>query len=213
MSPLLFGTALALLLFAGGNARADLIDWSYNWSRSPLAVPADVPGTGGITLTDESSHNAKGSSDIVATNIRTFSSATSAAPDHFTNKAYSLFLSLTDTDSGKSANLTFSGVFNGTVSATSANITSTFTGQTTQMVKLGNNTYTVTLGPYAPPGPPTATNAGTISAHVDVNGGSIGNNHNPEPSALILAGVGASFVGFVSWRKRQRVKRGLLNLA
>jgi hypothetical protein len=213
MSPHLFGTALAFLLFAGGQARADLVDWSYNWGRSPIAVAADSPGTGGITLTDEATHNAKGPSDIVATNIRSFSSAPSGSPDHFTNAAYSLVLNLTDTASGKSATLNFGGLFSGTVSTSSANVTNKFTGLTSQTVTLGSNSYTVSIGPFAPPGPPTASNAGTISAHVNVQPGIIHTTSGPEPSGLVLAGLGASFVGFVSWRKRQRVRRGLLNLA
>ena len=47
------GTTLAVLLAGASGAHADPIPWTYNWSRSPSQVPADAPGTGYITLTDE----------------------------------------------------------------------------------------------------------------------------------------------------------------
>src|SRR6266851_3997934 len=161
--------ALALTLLAQSHLRADFVSWTYNFGRSPLAVPADGAGTGGLSLTDESTHQADGTSDIVATNIRAFSSAPRTHPDTFTNSPYSLSLFLKDNASGLSTTLTFHGVFNGFISATSANVTTTFTAPLTETVTLGSNTYTVNLGNYSPPGPPAASNAGSISAHVAVN--------------------------------------------
>src|SRR5258708_5736297 len=47
--------ALVTLLTTTAGARADLIHWSYNWSRFPGEILPDVPNSGGkITLTDES---------------------------------------------------------------------------------------------------------------------------------------------------------------
>src|SRR5436190_14856895 len=87
--------ALAALLTTTDCARADLIHWSYNWSRFPGEILPDNPATGGkITLTDESLKSAVGDSDIVATNIRTSSTAPDGTPDHYTNKAYTLSLFL-----------------------------------------------------------------------------------------------------------------------
>jgi hypothetical protein len=201
-----FSAVLAATAFAVSPAKADFVPWTYNWGRSPVAVQADGAGTGGLSLTDETTLHADGSSDIVATNIRSFSSALRSAPDHFTNKAYSLSFFLKDDLSGKSATLTFGGVFNGTLSSVSANITTIFKGLVTQTVKLGDHTYTVTLSAYAPPGPPTASNAGSITAHVSVDefthGG--GGHGAPEPSTLLLAGTGLSFLGAASWRKMKR---------
>src|SRR6266852_2661775 len=165
----LFTALVAVTAFAVSTARADFVPWTYNFGRSPLAVPADGAGTGGLSLTDESTHQADGTSDIVATNIRAFSSAPRTHPDTFTNSHYTLTLFLKDNASGQSTTLVFHGVFNGIISATSANVTTTFTAPLTETVKLGNNTYTVNLGNYSPPGPPDASNAGSISAHVAVN--------------------------------------------
>src|SRR3989441_11422626 len=64
----------------------------------------------------------------------------------------------------QSGTLAFTGRFNGILTAQSAGISNTFTGQLTQSVALGKHLYTATIGPYAPPGPPTANNTGAISA-------------------------------------------------
>src|SRR5262249_37475146 len=142
------------LLFAQAGARADLVAWSYNWTPSATVLFADSPGTSKIMLTNEPVGAAEGSSDIVATNIKTASTATAAAPDTFTNAAYKLTLSLVDTQSKMSAALTFDGFFSGTLSATSSNLKNTFAGNMVQKVQLGSNMYTVTMTAFAPPGPP-----------------------------------------------------------
>jgi hypothetical protein len=207
--------ASLVLLNSAVCARADFVPWTYNFGRSPVAVPADKGGTGGLTLTDEQTHQADGTSDIVATNIRAFSSATRNQPDTFTNSPYTLSLFLKDNASGQSTTLIFHGVFNGTISATSANVTTRFTAPLVETVKLGTNTYTVNLGNYAPPGPPDASNAGSISAHVAVNettppstGGSGGPGpaQAPEPSTLLLSCLGLSSIGMGGWRRWRKKK-------
>jgi hypothetical protein len=208
MSAPLFAAALGLTLLAQSKAHASFVPWTYNWGRSPIAVQADSPGTGGLSLTDETTLHAVGTSDIVATNIRSFSSAPRTAPDHFTAKPYTLSLFLKDDASGQSTTLNFSGTFSGALSSASANIKTLFTGQVTQTVKLGAHTYTVNLGNFAPPGPPTASNAGSISAHVlvdqdpDHGGGGGGGHQAPEPCSLILGGVGLSLAGLAGLRKK-----------
>jgi hypothetical protein len=212
----LFSAVLATVTFAVSHAKADFVPWTYNWARSPISLAADTPGTGGLTLTDQPLGHAIGSSDIVATNIRTFSSATRTSPDKFSNRGYTLTLFLQDDKSGASKALTFSGFFSGALSSNSANLLNTFTGAVSQTAALGGHTYTVTIGSYAPPGPPTAANAGSISAHVSVDqftpggtgggggGGGGGTHENPEPSTLLLAGTGLSFLGAAGWRKWKR---------
>ena len=70
----------------------------------------------------------------------------------------------------------------------------------------------VTLTNYTPPGPPNASNAGSISAHVTVTPG---NGHTsgggtPEPSTLVLSCLGLGFAGLASWRKRRRSLAAML---
>jgi len=204
--------ACLTLLMLTGTVRADFIPWTYSWTRNPVAVPADGGGTGGIGMTNQPVNHAVNSSDIVATSLWTFSSASASTPDTFTNQAFSLTLALTDDNSSQTTNLTFNGVFNGTLSASSANISQSWTGSDTQTVTLGNDTYTVSMNGYSPPGPPGSANPGSISAHVDVQagptgggggGGGGGVNPAPEPSTLALSGLGLSCLGLAFWRKRR----------
>jgi len=203
---------LALTAFGVSQTRADFVPWSYNWEPSTLSIKAGGAGTGGLSFTDEPLKHADGTSDVVVTNIRAFSSATRSQPDLITKAAMTFTLVLKDELSNQTATLKFGGFFNGSISATSANVQFTPTVPLTETVKLGNNTYMVNLGSYAPPGPPAASNAGSISAHVAVNeftppppphGG--GTGQAPEPSTLLLSCLGLSGLGMAGWRKlRQR---------
>jgi hypothetical protein len=192
MTPANRAVALVFLLAACSPARADWIPWTYSWSNNPDTILADNPAGGGkISLSDETSNAAVGNTDIVATNIHTFSTAPQTAPDTFTNKAYTLTLHLTDTTSGQSGTAVFSGEFNGTLTATSSNITNAFTGATTAVLDLGANQYTVKLTAYTPPGPSGSVNAGAISAHASVVVEPITIvAQSPEPPALLLAVCG-----------------------
>jgi hypothetical protein len=62
----------------------------------------------------------------VATNIRTAGTAPFNSRDHFTGAAYGLALTLTDEACDASGTVTFTGVFNGTLTALSTNITNSF---------------------------------------------------------------------------------------
>jgi len=205
--------ASALLFFAGTSARADQssptpIAWTYNFTPSVNSVAADPPGSGGVSFTNEPTKSAINSSDVVMTNLRDFSTATSDNPDKFSkNGAYSVALVLTDTASGEHATLTFTGKLGGTFSANNSNITNAWTSQATQTLTLGKYNYTVSVGSYTPPGPPSASNAGSISAHVSVVPATIGPPPGlPEPSALVLSFVGLSLAGTAGWRKRRRAR-------
>ena len=209
--------ASALLFFAGTGARADQsapgpIAWTYNFTPSVNSVAADPPGSGGVSFTNEPTKSAINNSDVVVTNLKDFSTAPSSNPDKLsTGGAYSVTLVLTDSASGEHATLTFTGKLGGTFSANNSNITNQFTGQTTQLLTLGNNNYSVTMGSYTPPGPPTASNAGSMSAHVSVapsvlGGGGPPPQGTPEPSALVLSFVGLSLAGAAGWRKRRRAR-------
>lgn len=196
--------AFATLLFTVA-AQAAGGEWGYSVDRDRPAVEADVPGTGGITMTNELFRTARGDSDIVMTALNTFSSATFDKPDTFTNAQYALTLTLTDMASGVTGSLVWTGQFNGILSRSFATISNEFTGLQEQSIKLGDNIFRVVIGPYVPPPIPGASNNGSIGARVYVtedNGG--GTIDTPEPSTMILAGLGASFLGLGSLRKRRK---------
>jgi hypothetical protein len=200
--------ALVVVLALAPAARADWIAWTYSWSNSPQTILADNPSGGGqITLSNQPTQSAVGDSDIVATNIRTYSTAPPSAPDTFTNKSYSLTLTLTDSASGASGTAVFTGIFNGTLTANSSNITNTFTSPTQAVLDLGNNQYTINLTAYTPPGPTGSLNAGGIGAHASV---SVAPIHivedTPEPTAFLLAALGIPLAALRFRRQfRQRV--------
>ena len=192
----LAAVSLTLLLAFVPKVHADPIPWGYNWSRSPAEIHADTPGTGKITLSDESQHTAFGDSDIVATNLKTFSTATVANPDIFTAKPYALTLTLTDLVSGTTGSLTFTGLLSGQLTSKSANIGNHYTGLTTQQLILGDTVFTVTIGAYTPPGPPDSSNSGSIGAHTIVKVSHIIPVETlPEPGTLALSLIGLVAIG------------------
>lgn len=197
-----------LLLLAGAPAWASPtptdVQWTYNFTPNQSFVKSDS-GTGSITFTNEPAKNANNSSDVVLTNLRVSSTATNSSPDSFNNAHWSGTLAITDKASNAGTTLTFQGQLGGTFSAGNANVTNTFTGTTAYNWTAPNgNKYTVTVGNFTPPGPPTASNAGSISVHVAVTSGSGTIASGPEPSTLLLSCLGLGFAGAASWRKRRR---------
>jgi hypothetical protein len=205
------GIALALLLPAGASARADLLQWGYNWTPSATKITADGGGSGFLTLTNEPSKSAVGASNTVLTNIHAFSTAPTATPDTFTHAAFSFTLQLQDLASKAAGSVTFSGFFSGTLTADSANIMANFTSPSIQTLSLGGNTYSVTLGVYSPPGPPGAVNAGSLNAVVTPTAGNGGGHtsggSSPEPSTLVLVSLAFPYFGLVGWRRRKKRTR------
>ncbi len=200
--------AAAICLLTGARARADFVSWEYIWTPGQTVIQADNPTSGKITLSNEPGGSAVGNSYIVATNIKTVSDADPANPATFTNKAYSLALTVHDDLSNQTGTITFSGAFSGTLSSKNAIIMNNFTGPQTQSLQLGNHMYTVQIGPFAPPGPPTANIAGSIAALANVTVQQV-----PEPSTLVLGGLCASLCGAGWWWRRARARNLALDLA
>src|SRR5947209_13883757 len=140
---LLFTSAAVAALLAVAPARADLVSWTYN--AQPVlpgggpALQFDGPGgpgtgTGGVSFTNEPSASAVGSTDIVMTNTKTFSSATDSARDTFTTVgAYKLTLAVTDTATGQSHLFSWDGKLSGWATSGSSNLTNAFLSPMTQM--------------------------------------------------------------------------------
>ena len=200
----LVGTGFAFLLLVGSTARADFVSWTYQGSGTPI-VTADHTGATGVNFAYDPVTAVIGNSAIAVTNLWTFSVTQPPSADTLTNAGYTLALNLTDGASGKSGMVNFQGQLNGAISAGSSLLTNTFLGNTVQALVLGANVYTVALGSFVPPGPPTATNAGSISAQITVHPNTVA-----EPSAFVLAALGLGGLGFVSWRRWQYARLGLV---
>ncbi len=215
-------SALALLLLAGAAARAtpipaNTIQWTYNFGPAAPAVLADGNPSAGVTFTNEPTKAATGNSDVVATNLRVFSTATAASPDTITgpngNYSLTLTLSTTDINGTHTGSLTFTGTLadpNSSFSSENANVVNHFGPNSLQSLTLGSVTFDVQLTAYTPPGPPDQANAGSISAHVTVRGESNdggGTQGTPEPSTILLSSLGLTFLGGAAWRKRRKARR------
>jgi hypothetical protein len=204
--------ALALLLAVGANAQAvvpaNMIQWTYNFSPGAPAVFADGNESAGVTFTNEPTKAATGNSDIVASNLRVFSTATATAPDMITNGEYSLTMTLSTTDSTgvHTGTVTFAGTLSGTFSAENAGIANVFGPNSSQVLDLGSVRFTVDLLAYTPPGPPDQANAGSIAARVTVGDTTTEPPGVPEPSTILLGGLGLTFLGGVAWRKRRQAR-------
>jgi hypothetical protein len=199
---LLLAATVLSPLFTAAAAHADPIGWSYAWSTTTAAVPGDQGNSGEVIFTAQPGGTSGGKSTITAAAVSTLSDAPASNLDTFTGEKYSLTLTLTDTASGKSGTLTFTGKLFGTLGQGSANITSTLDSPLTQTLVLGNDTFKVTIGPFTPPGPPSATQSGAVSATVDPSaGGTPPPAQAPEPTALVLAGLGAA--GAFAARRRR----------
>jgi hypothetical protein len=186
--------ALVALLMPSAALRASPIVWSYDWSFSTHQVNSDGGASRGhIVLKPSSGNHLVGSSDIIAVNLRTFSTASPSDPSHFTNRPFSLDLVVRDDASGKFHDFHFTGEFEGTLSRTSADLHIKWTSPRTRSFDLNHRIFTVKIDSFVAPGAPDSGGIGAIGAHVSVH-------HNPEPGSLVLAGLGLSLLGLRSRR-------------
>jgi hypothetical protein len=204
--------AMALVFCASAPARAGLVppsqvQWSYNWSPGSLTMPADGGTGGSVSFTNEPTKSATGESDTVATNLRVSSTALPSSPEHISaNGGYTLTLVLGTSANGSlmTGSLTFDGHLTGPFSSESSYIKNVFGPNATQSLTLGAYTFTVTLNAYTPPGPPNQLNSGSMSAHVTIS--ELSPAGVPEPSTMLLSGLGFTFLGGAAWRKRRQAR-------
>jgi hypothetical protein len=204
-------TILGLVVAGATPAQAEMTHWSYTSSASPNPVRPDnwlpsKPLDGLWTKGFNQAQNQTGSANILAIGIV-------APPDAmtFTQKPYSVQLTITDKQSHMVGTFSFSGFFNGSIDPTSktSTVTLTLPASPAQSKVLGLNRYTVALDPFGPlvwttvsPGSgSTSAFVGTISAHVDVSPAN--GTNTPEPTSLALVSMGLVTAAGAVWRRRR----------
>jgi hypothetical protein len=202
-------TALAL----ASPLRADPVDWSFSWSATNSTIFSVKHPDGSITLGGEPMQQAFGNTNVVASDVTVKSNANPLHPIVLSSKdgMYQLNLTIKDKPSGQKGTLSFTGQLQGNFSAHSANLTNTFFSPMMQTLSLGGDTFTVTLGSFVPPGPPGGDkSAGSFGAYVSVKtagGNPTPSSVSPEPSSLLLCGLGAFGFAAAGWRKRRTCKK------
>jgi hypothetical protein len=210
--------AFAAFCFAAGPARADLMpSFSYSWDQSPTTIAADGTSSGSISLSVGNGHGVAPTS-LVAANLSVITSAAAPTVDTYTNKAYQLTLTLTDTASGQTGAFVFKGLLSGSANTTSSNFTNKFVGLTTVTDHIGNFDYLVhILPPVVPPIAGGVTQGGisaTVSAspfdsggngHQGGQGGGGTLSSSPEPGTLLMACLGVPAV--IGWRRLRTASR------
>lgn len=223
----LLAAALAAVFVTAGGARAEDFPWSYSGTGTTIFNTNNSAQTSSINFVGTSG-NATGDSGIIIYNLSTSSTATLASPDSFTKVPYDLTLTLGDTKSLGKDSSTGTVKFSANFSAQKVTKDSflspvnTWVSPTIQSVVLGSDDtgwrkYTVDILSFTPPGKP-GTGLGSIYAEVRITpttgpggsgdgggsggGGGGGGNSTPEPTSLILAGLGLPVVGMF-WRRRK----------
>lgn len=171
--------------------------WSLDWQFGTNAV---ISNTGRSVIHFAPANVTSSTLNATATIARLTetSSALAAHPDPITNQNYGVYLKLTDLASHQTRMLWFSGSLSGSLSRTSSNLTNRFFTPTTYSnIHLGHDMYTVFFGPLILP---NASNHFQGSLEVYVKDPPVA----PEPSALVLGGLGLVMTGLGAWHRRRR---------
>jgi hypothetical protein len=218
-----FYSIIALFFFFSTDnaASADLMPMfvDVNFNSTASQVYSNQGAVAGITFLPNPTWRqwiAPGINAGTSVTIRTFISPTAKSGETFTftNRPFDLIMKLKDEPSGASGTLTFAGTFSGTLSMQSSQIFAAINSPLLQHLRLGNDYYTVNLGTtppyidepglnYVMPGPPSSPLwRGGIGASISMQV----IPRTPEPSSLVLAGLGVlGLAARFGWR-RTRVK-------
>jgi hypothetical protein len=207
-----YAAALIVLLATATLGKADMILWSYQSG----AVPTSIVVSGGLhtptaTLILGGSPTTQEHDSATAMVVHML---TTGSHLNFQNASTTLGLDIKDHASHAQHMFAFPAVFNGTadVPTHSSNVTLSFPSGMSQSFVIGNNRYTVTIGPIQPlawtaiganfPG----RNAffGEVDAHVTVSPANTA--ATPEPSTLALAGMGVLTLAGAAWQARRRAR-------
>jgi hypothetical protein len=202
----LFCLAAACLFGAGPTAQAstipvDTFDWGYHFEPGGHALNfihtghawgvVILPGTGG----SDDMHTAPGVSTSISTKVWAYSTATAAHPQTVSGLPFAVNIKLTDQASGLSEYVSFGGTLAGNLWDKGSTLSPTFFGPLSKSVDIDHHLYTVTFDSFKTP--TGFDHPGAFVFNVKVN-------HNPEPSTLVLAGIGAPLFGLALRRRRAK---------
>jgi hypothetical protein len=223
----------ALLFFTAAQARAE-ISWQANWTPGSLAKVVGPRSVIDFTNLHNASYETPSGTQVrtPVSNLWIITTATEAHPDGFLDKEYSMRLRIKDDRSGLTHVFKFTGELSGVISMGTSLIKNVFGPNATQSFTFADgDKYTVKLDGYKAPntshGYPVE---GHLSAQITVTGPgsspppSSGSAHlveaaieqphgTPEPSTLVLGGLGLAFSGALAWRKRTRLNSVAIDLS
>jgi len=209
----LFTAVIVLPCLTAARVQADMIQWSA--SGTPLIgnVPstfgsAQIYGNAGggvVSFLSGPLTSGTNSGSIVALNVSYAENPNGSAIPQFSGPSadYSLSITVHDAASGTFGSLIFHGNLSGEIDQGN-HFWNTYIGPTTQTLKLGQDLYTVTMGPYVNGtelGPWGGGTYGTISANISVQPVT---NATPEPSSLLLACLAVPPLGLARWLRRRK---------
>jgi hypothetical protein len=182
----------------------------YDWGPpgGDTVVGSDH-GAYNLNIADEGKVAAGGSTDVIATELSL--SAPAGSPqgtDAFTAKSFKLGVQIQD--GAATGTLFFNVKFTTLVTANTTNTNPadvSITPVTTSTMVVNGDKYTITPTTFAFPGPLSSHKNGSIQFHINEQVGSGGGptppNDSPEPSTMLLAGIGSAVAGLMRWKKRR----------
>ncbi len=198
--------AAACFLWAGSPAHAGLITsgesttptfWSYKFSLNPQATWIGNENHGGAIFMPSGYEQAKitapGISSDISSKILSWTNATASDPLVVSNKPFTIDLKIRD-ESGATHDFIFKGTLNGDLWKGGSTLTPTFSTPLTESYLVGDFTYQVSFKSFKSDWSNGEFRVSSFNFSVD--------HHNPEPSSLVLAGIGAPLFGMVLRRRR-----------
>jgi len=217
----LFAAALGLVLATGANARA-AVGWGVDWSPTTNTVTMGTAMVGSPPMPSPVLINftnpgfqafSQPSSQTTASNLTlTATNSTPLVVLQTGAQTFQVQAKVYDgtTMSAPSQIVTFTGKLWGSFATGGVTTNSSWTTPTMQNITFsgtGDKFVVAILGLQGPPIPSLSAHPGQILAQITETPGNPNNggpHGTPEPSTMLMGCMGLSFLGFASWRKRNR---------